>query len=201
MPLGSLRAPTSGWLIVLVAPRPYGVCSEIRMYSLASGAAFVRQDCKQAGPRGPSATGPGRMPRWYPTLALASCFMANAIPARTRLDAAAGWARASRATSVGRVRDAPGSPIPSGVVQVDRARDMGQKTAVRKQWLEGSGLGLAGCPGGRTWPAVPCNGRGTCSVAQVDMQLNSCVSPRQVFTPGCPKEKPPGRFNVASTRL
>lgn len=45
MPLGRLKAPTSGWLVVRGRRGHYSFCDEIRMYSLATGASYISQSC------------------------------------------------------------------------------------------------------------------------------------------------------------
>lgn len=47
MPLGRFKEPTSGWLIVRGRRGHYSFCDEVRMYSLATGAAYVSQSCNQ----------------------------------------------------------------------------------------------------------------------------------------------------------
>jgi hypothetical protein len=45
MPLGRLRSPASGWLVIRGRRGHYAYCDEVRMYSLASGAAYSSQSC------------------------------------------------------------------------------------------------------------------------------------------------------------
>lgn len=45
MPLGRVRAPTSGWLVVRGRRGHYSYCDEVRMYSLATGATYISQSC------------------------------------------------------------------------------------------------------------------------------------------------------------
>jgi hypothetical protein len=45
MPLGRMRAPAEGWLVVRGRRGHYTFCDEVRMYGLATGAAWVSQDC------------------------------------------------------------------------------------------------------------------------------------------------------------
>jgi hypothetical protein len=45
MPLGRLKAPTSGWLVVRGRRGHYGYCDEVRMYSLATGDAYISSSC------------------------------------------------------------------------------------------------------------------------------------------------------------
>lgn len=198
MPLGSLRAPTSGWLIVLGVRGHYGACSEIRMYSLASGAAFVRQDCNrlvQLGERdraGPDAP-------LVPNPRMASGFMAT-----DNLRELA-WMLLLQGESVeGYVKSdvygmPPGIDPVSGVVQGDRARDMGRKPRIVSSgstvldWVlvDAHGEGLAS--GALQWPGDVLGGPGGHAAELLRIAEAG-------FASGCPKEKPPGRFNVASTR-
>lgn len=45
MPLGHLKAPTSGWLVLRGRRGHYSYCDEVRMYSLATGSAYMTHAC------------------------------------------------------------------------------------------------------------------------------------------------------------
>ncbi len=45
LPLGRMRAPKSGWLIVRGRRGHYRFCDEVRAYNLANGAAYIAQSC------------------------------------------------------------------------------------------------------------------------------------------------------------
>jgi hypothetical protein len=45
MPLGRMRVPAEGWLVVRGRRGHYSFCDEVRMYGLATGAAWTSQDC------------------------------------------------------------------------------------------------------------------------------------------------------------
>ena len=45
MPLGRMRAPAAGWLVVRGRRGHYSFCDEVRMYGLATGAAWTSRNC------------------------------------------------------------------------------------------------------------------------------------------------------------
>jgi hypothetical protein len=47
MPLGGIKKPTSGWLIVRGRRGHYSFCDEVRITSLATGAAYISKSCSE----------------------------------------------------------------------------------------------------------------------------------------------------------
>ena len=45
LPLGGLKAPRDGWLVIRGRRGHYGFCDELRAYDLATGAAYMAQSC------------------------------------------------------------------------------------------------------------------------------------------------------------
>ncbi len=58
LPVGRVRAPTRGWLVLRGRRGHYGFCDEIRAYDLATGAAYVASRCANLFTLGPAPATP-----------------------------------------------------------------------------------------------------------------------------------------------
>jgi hypothetical protein len=56
LPLGRLRAPEAGWLLVRERPGDSGACDEVRVYELGTGAAYVSRGCGASAEAHPEGT-------------------------------------------------------------------------------------------------------------------------------------------------
>jgi hypothetical protein len=168
------------------------------MYSLASGAAFVRQDCNTLV-RAAERDRAGSDAPLVPNPRMASGFMA--IDNLREL----AWMLLLMGESVeGYVKSdvygmPPGIDSVSGAVPGELARDMGRTPGIVSSgskvldWvlLDAQGEGLAS--GALQWPGDLVGGP-----AEYAAELLRIAEAG--FASGCPKEQPPARFNVASTR-
>jgi hypothetical protein len=155
-PLGSFRAPRTGWLVVRGRRGHYRFCDEVRAYDLATGSAYVAQSCSGLALRSDGTVDQASTDRARNDAALAGSVPADNLRElllMLLLDP----------VSVRLARDAFHVPIPPGMstTWVDRAGDLSgtghgsawgtsAQTQLAWSWIDGDDL-LA--EGTLTWPS------------------------------------------------
>jgi len=192
MPLGRIRVPTSGWLVVRGRRGHYTYCDEVRMYSLSTGAAYISQSCSLLMMLIAGDGSPARNRQ----VARGSVAVDNARELAWMLlqlnETFEGPINRDQFTIPAGIEPARGSdnPFLSGGAQKMRGVSSDQTTLA---WALMDDEGLARVSGKLTWPGDYLGGPNDHAVKLLQIAEGG-------FVTGCPDERPPQSLDFGAAR-
>jgi hypothetical protein len=177
MPLGRIKAPVSGWLVVRARHGIYSFCDPVNMYSLSTGAAYISQGC------------PARIGLNDALPERDLILRSGSIPVDSAREAA--WMLQQLGSITMDYEEPPGFfELPAGVEPVKALNSKGNRTTLV-------------CSGGGqliTWAIVTSTGEalassalgsGGCNSPPIDYTLELLRNAESGFVAGCARETPP----------